>query len=232
MKLCIFDALLLASMLLARDAAAALATPQTVPDRIAQFGEPARRRLRPLFKAARVSYPPARTTLVYFKSTQRLELYASSTQVSPYRLLVRYPVLAASGSLGPKLRQGDHQVPEGLYRLNAMNANSAYHVSLRVNYPNAFDRARAQEERRTGLGGDIMIHGKDVSVGCLAMGDQVAENLFTLAADAGYLHWQLILSPVDFRRDAIPKAALAGLPKWVTGLYRDIATALAALPKD
>src|SRR5690606_4961 len=98
------------------------------------------------------------------------------------RFVRALPVLAASGRVGPKLQYGDYQVPEGFYRIEALNPNSRFHLALRVNYPNAFDRAEAAREGRTHLGGDIMIHGSNASVGCLAMGDVVSEDLFVLAA--------------------------------------------------
>ena len=71
---------------------------------------------------------------------------------------MEYPILAASGVLGPKLREGDKQVPEGIYGAEALNPNSKFHLSIRLNYPNTFDRRMAQSDGRTQLGGDIMIH--------------------------------------------------------------------------
>jgi L,D-transpeptidase catalytic domain len=81
-----------------------------------------------------------------------------------------YSVLVASGHNGPKLREGDRQVPEGFYRITSLNPNSSYHLSIKLNYPNAFDQQHADEEGRDRLGGDIFIHGKAASIGCLAMG--------------------------------------------------------------
>jgi murein L,D-transpeptidase YafK len=139
-----------------------------------------------------------------------------------------YPIRAASGVLGPKLRQGDRQVPEGLYRIELLNPNSRFHVSLRVNYPNQFDRRMAVSEGRARLGGDIMIHGNRVSIGCLAMGDAAAEDLFVLAADTGLQRIDVILAPVDLRYR--PRPATPDLPGWISTLYADIRAALAALP--
>lgn len=130
--------------------------------------------------------------------------------------------------MGPKLRYGDFQVPEGFYRIESLNPNSAFHLSLRVNYPNRFDRAQAQSEGRTGLGGNIMIHGSNVSIGCLAMGDEAAEDLFVLASQTGRENIRLILSPVDFRQGDVP--ADEKRPAWVSALYREIKTALSPLP--
>ena len=102
-------------------------------------------------------------SLVAIKDEKILELYARSAD-GTWKFVYRYTVLAASGGMGPKLKQGDKQVPEGVYAISLLNPNSRYHVSLRVNYPNAFDREMAAADGRENLGGDIMIHGKAASV--------------------------------------------------------------------
>ena len=100
---------------------------------------------------------------------------------------------------------------------------SSYHLSIRVDYPNAFDRARGAEDGRATLGGDIYIHGKAVSIGCLAIGDQNIEELFTLVADVGLPNARIVIAP------ARPLAVPEGAPSWTAGLYRDIARELARL---
>lgn len=200
---------------------------KTVADRVDQFGSVVRGRLEPAFARAGVAYPPASMTIAVFKEERVLELYASQKGGKP-RFIKRYPVLAASGSLGPKLREGDNQVPEGLYGVESLNPNSLYHLALRVNYPNADDRANAAAEGRRGLGGDIMIHGNAVSIGCVAVGNVAAEELFIVAAKAGTPNIRVILSPVDFRRARMPAAA--GLPSWTPRLYTRISAELAKLP--
>ena len=192
----------------------------TVDDRVAQFGDSVQKRLAPLFALAGVPYPPSQVTLLGLKQERELQLYAAGTN-GQYRLIRAYPILAASGHAGPKLREGDLQVPEGLYRIESLNPNSHYHLSLRVNYPNEFDRAQARSEGRTKLGGDIMIHGNAVSIGCLAMGDAAAEELFVLAARTGLGNVKVILSPVDFRVRQLA-ASESKAPQWVDGLYERI----------
>lgn len=175
--------------------------PRTVADVLAAIGPEVDARLRPAFTQAGVAYPPPRLTFLVFKREKRLELHADDGSGSP--LFVRsYPILAASGGDGPKLREGDLQVPEGFYRIELLNPNSRYHLSLRVDYPNAEDRANARAEGRDpgGLGGDIMIHGGAASIGCLAMGDPAAEDLFVLAARTGLEGIHLLIAPGDLRR--------------------------------
>src|SRR5207244_3968581 len=120
------------------------------------------------------AYPPAELALLAFKQERLLEVYATDKKMGGFKFVQAYPILGASGELGPKLREGDGQVPEGLYAINFLNPNSLYHLSLRVSYPNDFDRAQAKRDGRQKLGGDIMIHGSFASIGCLAMGDEAA----------------------------------------------------------
>ena len=201
---------------------------KTVEQRLQQFGEKARARLKPAFEKAGVQYPPSAVILVGLKAEERLEVYAAD-EGGAFHYICAYPILAASGHAGPKLREGDLQVPEGIYPIESLNPNSRFHVSLRIGYPNEFDRSKAQLDGRTNLGGDIMIHGSSVSVGCLAMGDRVAEDLFVLAADTGLDNLTAILAPVDFR-EGRAVAANADLPEWTETLYAQIKTRLVELP--
>jgi murein L,D-transpeptidase YafK len=197
----------------------------SVSQRVETYGEQVRQRLEPAFVAAQVNYPPSEFTLIGLKGEKSLELWAPDKQGRP-RLIKTYPILAASGRPGPKLREGDLQVPEGIYAIESLNPNSRFHLSLRVNYPNAEDRRRAREDARTQLGGDIMIHGSDASIGCLAMGDPASEELFVLAALTGPSKIRVILSPVDFRKKAVVTLPV-GQPSWVPELHVKIAAELA-----
>lgn len=212
--------------------AAQPATKYTLQERLDQISPGASNRLAAKFTAAKADWTVAEIGLVAIKNERKLDLYARPAGASTWTLIHRYPVLAASGITGPKLRQGDKQVPEGVYGISFLNPNSRYHVSLRVNYPNAFDRQMAEKEGRKNLGGDIMIHGKAASIGCLAIGDEAAEELFVLAARTGLKNIKLVIAPADFRRDGVLAEAksLSGKPAWVPGLYTEIATAMAEFP--
>jgi len=199
----------------------------TIQDRVAQYGAAVRARLSPLFANAGVAYPPRRVTLVGLKAGRRMEVWVSGAD----RMWVHlrdYPILGMSGVLGPKLKEGDRQAPEGIYRVESLNPNSLYHLALRVDYPNDQDRMRGKEDGRTELGSDIMIHGNTGSVGCLAMGDEAAEDLFVLAAETGIDNVGIILAPVDFRTQALP-AQMPPLPSWAGELYAAIKTELEKL---
>jgi hypothetical protein len=202
---------------------------ESVRSRLRQYGAAVHERLCPAFEEARVSYPPASVLLVGLKQERVLDVYARG-KGQDLVFIHRYPVLGASGSAGPKLREGDRQVPEGVYTLDELNPNSRFHLSLRVGYPNAFDRARAKEDGRLGLGGDIMIHGGSSSAGCLAIGDKAVEELFVLVADCGLANARLVLSPVDFRERELPLSCW-NLAAWTEELYDSIRLELVDLPE-
>ena len=202
----------------------------TVDERLRQFGVAARCRMAPDFQRIALAYPPSRVTLVGLKQEKRLEVWVSSDS-GPFQHLKSYPILGASGTLGPKMRVGDRQVPEGVYRIESLNPNSLYHVALRVSYPNEFDKAKGAIDGRRNLGGDIMIHGKICSIGCLAMGDDAAEELFCLAADTGLQNVTVILCPVDLRVRTLPPE-IPEVTSWAPDLYGTIKQALSGLRAD
>jgi TPR repeat protein len=168
-------------------------------------------------------------TLVALKREARLEVWADGG--AGWTFVRSYLVRASSGGLGPKRRAGDHQVPEGVYGIDALNPDSHYHLSMRIAYPNAFDRARAAQDGRSRLGGDIMIHGSNVSDGCLPVGDPAVEELFALTSRVGTDNVRVIISPLDLRRVDVSTACARATerPPWLRALYATIANALAEL---
>ncbi len=138
-------------------------------------------RLRNLFADRGLAYPPQHLFFRIFKSESVLEVWAADQAAQAMTLVKTYPVCAMSGELGPKRKQGDFQVPEGFYYIDHYNPYSTYYLSLRINYPNASDRALS---RHSHLGGDIYIHGDCVSEGCMAMTDSNIKELYSLATQA------------------------------------------------
>lgn len=120
-----------------------------------------------------------------FKETMELELWLKPKASQEFKLWKTWPIVAMSGKLGPKLKEGDEQAPEGFYAVHAkaMNPQSRFHLSFNIGYPNAFDRAQAR------TGGLIMIHGNKVSIGCFAMTDPVIEPIY-LVVEAALNHGQ------------------------------------------
>src|SRR6186997_1560805 len=90
------------------------------------------------------------------------------------------PICRWSGQLGPKVREGDRQAPEGFYSVTPaqMNPNSNYYLSFNIGFPNAFDRSLGR------TGANLMVHGACSSAGCYSMTDETAGELFSLARDS------------------------------------------------
>ena len=203
---------------------------KTTSQRVEEHGSQARRRLLPYFKNAGVTFPPDRIVLVGLKNEGVLEIWACNKD-NDLRHIRDFDILRQSGQAGPKLLEGDRQVPEGIYKIELLNPNSKFHLSLRINYPNDFDRERAIIDGRQGLGGDIMIHGSDVSSGCLPIGDEGVEDVFVMAAETGIKNITVILSPVDFRKCDMGEMR-RDLPEWTDILYEQIASELNKLIRN
>lgn len=198
----------------------------SLTERLGELTPAVTERLQSSFETAGVGFPPREVALLVFKDVWRLDLYCRDDSQQPWKFIKAYPVLGMSGTVGPKRVEGDRQVPEGIYGVEGLNPNSRFHVSLRLDYPNAFDRHWGAEEGRTRLGSDIMIHGGSASIGCLAMGDPAAEDLFTLAAHASSENVRVMICPMDFRTvDSFPE--IAGVP-WASQLYAELKVQLEA----
>lgn len=114
-----------------------------------------------------------------FKEESELEVW-KETANGRYDLLSAYEICKWSGVLGPKIKEGDRQAPEGFYVVNPyqMNPNSDYHLSFNMGFPNAYDRAYG----RTGT--HLMVHGACSSAGCYSMTDERIAQVYALARDA------------------------------------------------
>jgi murein L,D-transpeptidase YafK len=193
----------------------------TVAEVVTRIGVQTEQKLLHRFTAAGVAYPPTSITLLATKQEAELELWGSDGNAFQY--IHTYSILKASGTTGPKLREGDKQVPEGIYSVVGLNPNSAYHLSMKLNYPNAFDLKHAAAENRTEPGTNIFIHGKAQSVGCLAMGDETIEELFVLAAVVGIENVKVVIAPKDPREHKLTRNTDTDAP-WVSELYQQIET--------
>lgn len=115
-----------------------------------------------------------------FKRPAELEVWVEG-EARRFHLFRTYPICDFSGKLGPKLREGDFQSPEGFYYVRArqLNPSSRFHLSFNLGFPNAYDRAHGR------TGSYLMVHGNCVSVGCYAMTDPGIEEIYALA-DAAF----------------------------------------------
>jgi hypothetical protein len=200
-------------------------TTRTVSDVLRSIGPEAEARLKPYFEEASMAYPPRQIALIGLKDEMKLELWAEKD--AGWVHIRTYEILAASGDVGPKQKAGDHQVPEGIYHITSLNPNSKFHLSMKIDYPNDFDLEKAREDDRTALGGDIFIHGKAKSVGCIAIGDKAIEELFVLVAKMGIENAKIVIAPNDLRRWEPWLHATEPYPSWLPELYDAISQELA-----
>jgi murein L,D-transpeptidase YafK len=125
--------------------------------------------------------------LEVFKSERRMELKRGGRMLKAYRVALGFAPQCH------KEREGDGRTPEGSYTIDARNPRSAFHLSLRVSYPDAQDRARA-EALGAPPGGDICVHGlpnglrklwtahprRDWTTGCVAVSDEEIREIWSL----------------------------------------------------
>ncbi|HSP48972.1 MAG TPA: murein L,D-transpeptidase family protein, partial [Pseudolabrys sp.] len=137
-----------------------------------------------------------------FKEEAEMEVWKKNRS-GEFALLKTYPICRWSGDLGPKVKEGDRQAPEGFYTITPgqLNPNSNYYLAFNTGYPNAFDRAW----NRTGS--ELMVHGDCSSRGCYAMTDEQIQEIYALARESffgGQKDFQLEAFP--FRMTALNMA--------------------------
>ena len=164
---------------------------------------------------------PAQLELFFrvVKTQRTLEVWARNRAGGgPFALVRAYPLAATSGTLGPKRRAGDEQTPEGFYTINRYNPDSNYLLSLGLDYPNAADRTLGEPNP----GGDIFIHGSNVTIGCLPITDAGIQEVYLLAVAARAAGQQVI--PVHifpFPLTEVELARRAGSPN--LAFWRELA---------
>ncbi len=161
---------------------------------------------KPDFKAEQLKYPHVRTAysekwdvvkakltkagidtshfeifIRVFKHEGDFEIWARSKHSGQFSLVDIYSICKASGGLGPKRKEGDGQVPEGFYHISVFQPNSEFYLALQVSYPNKADLIKGNT---SAPGGDIMIHGNCVTIGCMPMTDDKIKEIYLLALEA------------------------------------------------
>jgi len=183
-------------------------------------------RLEQNFRKAGFQDFPSEILFVGLKEEQLLQVYAKKD--AEIKFIKQYPFTANSGQLGPKLKEGDRQIPEGIYKIEYLNPNSSYYLSLKVSYPNEFDKSKTNFSNIKEMGGDIFIHGKAVTIGCIPIGDEAIEEVFMMAKKAIHKPIKVIISPRDFRK----VKAYPSIPhiNWEEELYDKIKEELKEIP--
>lgn len=137
--------------------------------------------LKRLFQTKTLDYTGFNLFLRAFKSEQKLEVWIKAKNTTTWTLLSTYDFCSVSGVLGPKRKEGDLQIPEGIYHINHFNPLSNFHLSLGINYPNAADKIFSNKQHP---GGNIYIHGNCVTIGCIPITDDKIKELYVLAVEA------------------------------------------------
>ncbi len=114
-----------------------------------------------------------------FKEEAELEVWKQDAE-GKFGLLKTYPICRWSGELGPKVKEGDRQAPEGFYTITPgqMNPNSNYYLAFNLGFPNAYDKANDR------TGAFLMVHGDCSSAGCYAMTDEQIQEIYALGRDS------------------------------------------------
>ncbi|MEO7988152.1 MAG: L,D-transpeptidase family protein [Chryseolinea sp.] len=175
------------------------------------------------FKSKNVSYSGFNLFIRAFKKEELLEVWIKEKGKEEFTLLQTYPFCASSGTLGPKRKEGDMQIPEGIYYLNHFNPLSNFYLSLGVNYPNASDKILSDKNHP---GGNIYIHGNCVTIGCIPLTDDKIKELYILAVEARTNGQEKI--PVHIFPDRLDQGAIEklereyGASKTITTFWKNL----------
>jgi len=159
--------------------------------------------LRQRFREKSLVYPPRAILLRAFKQEGLLELWAAGEEDKPYVLVHEYRICTSSGTLGPKRRFGDEQVPEGFYELDWFNPQSNFFLSLHISYPNTSDRILGSHQNP---GGDIFLHGNCASIGCIPITDDGIKEVYWLSVlvhNQGQQHLPIQIFPARLTDDGL-----------------------------
>ncbi|HEX5168334.1 MAG TPA: L,D-transpeptidase family protein [Cyclobacteriaceae bacterium] len=137
--------------------------------------------VKSLFKTKHLQQDGFNLFIRAFKKEGKLEAWIKEKHNTNYTLLTTYDFCTTSGTAGPKRKEGDLQIPEGIYHINHFNPQSNFYLSLGINYPNASDKILSDRQKP---GGEIYIHGNCVTIGCIPITDDKIKELYILAVEA------------------------------------------------
>jgi murein L,D-transpeptidase YafK len=137
--------------------------------------------VRSMLQKAGVDSSHFEMCIVVYKQEAQLQAWARTKGTNPYKLVQTYDICSSSGCVGPKRKEGDLQVPEGFYQVNAFQPLSEFYLALQVSYPNKSDKIKGDPVRP---GGEIMIHGNCVTIGCMPLTDDKIKEVYLMAIEA------------------------------------------------
>jgi murein L,D-transpeptidase YafK len=190
----------------------------TVAQAVKKYGPQGRTWLQERCRGAKLAYPPKSLTLIGLKEERLLLVYGDDGNGGS-KELAAFPLVSYSGKLGPKLREGDLQIPEGIHKITRMKTNGL--LSFELDYPNAVDRRNAAADGRRNLGGDILVHGGSYSTGCLVISNEDMKPLFVAVNDVGIRNTRVIIAPCDLTR-RMPNVDMQKQPAWLPTVYASI----------
>jgi murein L,D-transpeptidase YafK len=168
------------------------------------------------FKDEQLFFEDFKLFIRAFKEEGELEVWIQPQGKVTYQLLHTYAICASSGVVGPKRKEGDSQVPEGVYYIQHFNPLSNFYLSLGINYPNASDKILSSA---TNPGSNIYIHGNCVTIGCIPLTDDKIKELYVLAVEArnnGQLKIPVHIFPCRLISGAIESLGLKYSPDLTT----------------
>jgi murein L,D-transpeptidase YafK len=172
------------------------------------------------FEEKNLSFKGFHLFLRAFKREKVLEVWIKEQNKTSFTLLHTYDICSSSGTLGPKRKEGDYQVPEGIYHINHFNPLSNFYLSLGVSYPNDSDRILSDKKAP---GSAIYVHGNCVTIGCIPITDDKIKELYVLAVEARNNGQQKI--PIHIFPSRLDNSSLATLEKEFqthTGFWKNL----------
>ncbi|HEY5749962.1 MAG TPA: L,D-transpeptidase family protein [Chryseolinea sp.] len=158
------------------------------------------------FADRKISFTGFQLFFRVFKRERTVEVWVREKGKATFILLHSYPFCASSGTLGPKRKEGDLQIPEGLYVVEHFNPSSNFYLSLGIDYPNASDKILGDRQHP---GSEIYLHGNCVTVGCIPLTDDKIKELYVLAVEARHSGQEKI--PVHIFPTKLSDVSLHGL---------------------
>lgn len=170
-------------------------------------------------KALGVDSANYKVLLRVFKQERVVEVWLKSKAADKYVHYGNFDICRASGNVGPKRTEGDLQVPEGYYTVNFFNAFSDYYLGMQINYPNESDKILGRKP----YGGQIMIHGNCVTIGCIPITDEKIKELYLICLFSKGANNEVQVASYPFKlNESNMESAQKSFTKDLTGFWTNL----------